>query len=256
MKKIAFITTGIVAALALAVSAVLLATKEEGHAEVSSDSVVMVDSDPVGVGINVDAGTDNRSTDKREEKVSEKADFVYRTHVVSLADLVPEEETAEDIRTAEELASYVLDHGLDGSEREAYLGERYDEVQEWIDSNYAAPTYVVDKATYVYDEAYYAPSGDCLNPEDGINYYYGTLETYYNLDMSGVVDWMHDLGYQGDYWVRDDGVKMFGDYVMVAAEYDQYPKGSVVETSLGTGLVCDTGEGGYDWFDIATNWGD
>lgn len=250
MKKLAFITTGIVAALALAVSAVLLATKEEGHAEDTGNSIAVVDSDPVGVGINVDAGTDNRSTDQREEEVSEKADFVYRTTVVSLADLVPEE--TEDIRTAEELASYVLDHGLDGSEREEYLGERYDEVQEWIDNNYAAPTYVADDITYV--DTYVAPSGDCLNPEDGINYYYGTLETYYNLDMSGVVDWMHDLGYQGDYWVRDDGVKMFGDYVMVAAEYDQYPKGSIVETSLGTGLVCDTGEGGYDWFDIATTW--
>ena len=250
MKKTAFITTGIVAVLALALSATLL-VKEDRHAEDNRNSVVMVVGDPVGTGIAPAAGTDSERT--VEEEVSEKADFVYRTTVVSLADLVPEEAETEDIRTAEELASYVLDHGLDGSDREAYLGERYDEVQEWIDSNYSAPTYVVDETTYVYDD-YVVPSGDCLNPEDGINYYYGTLETYYNLDMSGVVDWMHDLGYQGDYWVRDDGVKMFGDYVMVAAEYDQYPKGSVVETSLGTGLVCDTGEGGYDWFDIATAW--
>lgn len=249
MKKIAFITTGIVAALALAVSAVLLATKEEGHAEDTGNSIAVVVSDPVCAGIGNAAGTDNKRT---EEEVNEKADFVYRTHTVSLADLVPAETKTEEVRTAEELASYVLDHGLDGSEREAYLGDRYDEVQEWIDQNYSAPTYVADDITYV--DTYVAPSGDCLNPEDGINYYYGTLETYYNLDMSGVVDWMHDLGYQGDYWVRDDGVKMFGDYVMVAAEYDQYPKGSVVETSLGTGLVCDTGEGGYDWFDIATAW--
>ena len=113
MKRIAFITTSIVAVLALAVSVILLATKEEAYVEVSSDSVVMVDSDPVGVGINVDAGTDNRSTDKREKEVNEKTDFVYRTTVVSLADLVPEEAETEDIRTAEELASYVLDHGLD-----------------------------------------------------------------------------------------------------------------------------------------------
>lgn len=255
MKKIAFLTTGIVAVLALAVSVILLATKEEKHVEVSSDSVVMVDSDPVSIGINVDAGIDNRSTDKREEEVSEKADFVYRTHVVSLAALVPEEETAEDIRTAEELASYVLDHGLDGSEREAYLGDRYDEVQEWIDSNYAAPTYVVDDITYVVDETTYVyPEGDTLNPEDGINYYYGTLETYYNLDMSGVVEWMHSLGYSGEYWVRSDGVKMLGDYIMVAADYSWMPKGSILETSLGLAMVCDTGEGGWYWTDIATDW--
>ena len=248
MKKIAFITTGIVAALALALSATLL-VKEDRHAEDNRNSVVMVVGDPVGTGIAPAAGTDSERT--VEEEVNEKTDFVYRTTVVSLADLVPEEETAEDIRTAEELASYVLDHGLDGSEREAYLEDRYDEVQEWIDQNYA--TYVVDETTYVYDD-YVAPSGDCLNPEDGINYYYGTLETYYNLDMSGVVDWMHSLGYDYEYWVREDGVKMFGDYVMVAADYGWMPKGSILETSLGLAMVCDTGEGGWYWTDVATCW--
>lgn len=164
--------------------------------------------------------------------------------------------------TTEALAMYVIDNGINGKERESYLGERYEEVQKWIDINYIPPQTTVSLPLEAYEPMEetivevtdYYPSGACLNPEDGINYYYGTLETYYNLDMSGVVDWMHDLGYQGDYWVRDDGVKMFGDYVMVAAEYDQYPKGSVVETSLGTGLVCDTGGGGYDWFDIATAW--
>lgn len=114
-----------------------------------------------------------------------------------------------------------------------------------------ADEYGISYEEYDYTASY---SSDVLNPYDGINYYYGTLETYYNMDMSGVVDWMHSLGYEGDYWIRDDGVKMFGPYVMVAAEYDQYPKGSIVDTSLGTGLVCDTGEGGYDWFDIATCW--
>lgn len=252
MRKIAFITTSIVAVLALAVSVILLATKEEEHVEVSSDSVVMVDSDPVSVGINVDAGIDNRSTDKREEEVSEKADFVYRTHIVSLADLVPEEAETEEVRTAEELASYVLDHGLDGSEREAYLGGRYDEVQEWIDSNYAAPTYVVDETTYVYPETTYVyPEGDTLNPYDGINYHNGVLETYYDLPMEGLVDMVHALGIEGTYWVREDGVKMWDDYVIVAADFDYEPRGTITETSLGTGIVLDTGEGGWGWHDIA-----
>ena len=246
MKKIAFITTGIVAALALALSATLL-VKEDRHAEDNRNSVVMVVGDPVGTGIAPAAGTDSERT--VEEKVSEKADFVYRTHVVSLADLVPEEETAEDIRTAEELASYVLDHGLDGSDREAYLGDRYDEVQEWIDSNYEAPAYVYDETTYV--DTYVAPSGDCLNPEDGINYYNGVLETYYDLPMEGLVDMVHALGIEGTYWVREDGVKMWDDYVIVAADFDYEPRGTITETSLGTGIVLDTGEGGWGWHDIA-----
>lgn len=66
-------------------------------------------------------------------------------------------------------------------------------------------------------------------------------ETYYNLNMSGVVNIMHRMGVEGEYWVRDDGVKMLGDYVMVAANLNIRPRGSLVETSLGTAMVCDTG---------------
>lgn len=34
---------------------------------------------------------------------------------------------------------------------------------------------------------------------------------------------------------------MLGPYVVVAANLDMYPRGSEVNTSLGLGLVCDTG---------------
>lgn len=82
-------------------------------------------------------------------------------------------------------------------------------------------------------------------------------ETYYNLDMSGVVSIMKSLGYDYEYWVRDDGVKMYGDYVMCAADLSIRPKGTIVETSLGLGIVCDTG-GFVNWdntrLDIAVNW--
>ena len=80
------------------------------------------------------------------------------------------------------------------------------------------------------------------------------METYYNLPMGGVLDIMYALGYSGEYWVRSDGVKMFGPYVMVAADFGWLPRGSVVECSLGTAIVCDTGAGGYGWLDIATTW--
>ena len=43
------------------------------------------------------------------------------------------------------------------------------------------------------------------------------------------------------YWVRDDGCKMLGDYIMVAADLNKHPRGSIVECSLGTAIVCDTG---------------
>ncbi len=69
-------------------------------------------------------------------------------------------------------------------------------------------------------------------------------ETWYDLDMTKVIAAMRKLGYKEEdfpYWVREDGVKMFGNFVMVAACYDLHPKGWAVETSLGTGIVVDTG---------------
>ena len=82
-------------------------------------------------------------------------------------------------------------------------------------------------------------------------------ETYYNLNMSGVVRIMRRMGYDYEYWVRDDGVKMFGNYVMVAANLNLRPRGSLVQTSLGMGIVCDTGgfaKRNPRQIDIATTW--
>lgn len=66
-------------------------------------------------------------------------------------------------------------------------------------------------------------------------------ETYYNLNMSGVVNIMRRMGNTDEYWVREDGCKMLGDYIMVAANLNIRPRGSIVETSLGKAIVCDTG---------------
>lgn len=85
-------------------------------------------------------------------------------------------------------------------------------------------------------------------------------ETYYNLNMSGVVSIMRRKGFseaEYPYNVRADGVKCLGPYVMVAAHLGNRPRGSKVQTSLGTGLVCDTGgfaTGNPSQIDIATSW--
>ncbi len=102
----------------------------------------------------------------------------------------------------------------------------------------------------------YIPEGPKLTKSGGVFYNKsGFKETYYNLNMSTVVSNMQRLGYYYEYWVREDGVKMFGDYVMIAADLNLYSKGDLIETSLGTGMVCDTGTAikGYV-LDIAVNW--
>lgn len=82
-------------------------------------------------------------------------------------------------------------------------------------------------------------------------------ETFYNLNMSGIVSRLHRIGYSGEYWVRDDGVKMFGNYILVAASFDIRPIGTILPTSLGMGIVADTGgfatHNKYQ-LDIATTW--
>lgn len=85
-------------------------------------------------------------------------------------------------------------------------------------------------------------------------------ETYYNLNMSGVVSIMRGMGFsekEYPYAVRSDGAKTLGGYVMVAANLSLRPRGTFIQTSLGTGLVCDTG--GFasvnrTQLDLATNW--
>lgn len=100
-------------------------------------------------------------------------------------------------------------------------------------------------------------NGSVLSPSAGVNYGPSGKETYYNLDMSGVVSIMRGMGNSDSYWVRGDGCKMLGNYIMVAANLSVHPRGSLVETSLGTGIVCDTGgfaAGNANQLDIATSW--
>lgn len=85
-------------------------------------------------------------------------------------------------------------------------------------------------------------------------------ETYYNLPMQGVVNIMRRAGYsetEYPYHVREDGVKMLGPYIMVAANLKLRPRGTIYQTSLGQAIVCDTGgfaAGNPTQTDIAVNW--
>lgn len=100
-------------------------------------------------------------------------------------------------------------------------------------------------------------SGSVLTASSGTNYYGSQLETYYNLDMSGCIEIMRSMGNTDEYWVREDGVKMLGDYIMCAANLDIHPRGSLVETSLGTAIVVDTGgfaDSNPYQIDIAVTW--
>lgn len=106
------------------------------------------------------------------------------------------------------------------------------------------------KALEQQQQTYSASSGGgVLTPSSGVNWFNGRKETYYNLNMSGVVANAKNMGIEGDYWVRGDGVKMYGNYVIVAAQMD---KGTIIDTSLGAGIVLDWCPAGT--IDIAVSW--
>ena len=123
-----------------------------------------------------------------------------------------------------------------------------------MNGNTSSKTFKVAVSYGVY---YGTWTGQRLTPTRGTINGPSGKETYYNLDMSGVIAIMRRMGNTDPYWVREDGCKMLGPYIMVAAHLGLRPRGSLVETSLGMGLVCDTGlfalTNPYQ-IDIAVNW--
>lgn len=96
-----------------------------------------------------------------------------------------------------------------------------------------------------------------LTKSGGVNWFDGHKETYYNLPMKKVVSNAQKKGIEGEYWEREDGAKMLGDYIMIAADQSIHPYGSIVPTSLGDGIVVDTGtfiQTNPQQIDIAVTW--
>lgn len=86
----------------------------------------------------------------------------------------------------------------------------------------------------------------------------GHPETYYNLNMNRITARADAYyGLENVYAVREDGVKTYNGFVIVAADWTLHPFGTVVETSLGTGIVLDHigADTNKNTVDIATSWG-
>lgn len=95
----------------------------------------------------------------------------------------------------------------------------------------------------------YSSSSGGLTQSGGVYYYNGHKETYYNLDMTQVIANAKSSSIPGEYWIREDGVKMYGDYVIIASQYN---RGTIIDTSLGRGISLDVCPSGA--IDIATTW--
>lgn len=142
----------------------------------------------------------------------------------------------------------------------------YVEGQDWAQISYdgqeayVSTDYLIDSVEHLeYDTYNETWNGQVLAQGIGTVQGPSGKETYYNMNMNGVIRIMQDqLGNYSEYWIRSDGVKMYGDYIMVAANLNVHPRGTLVETSLGTGIVCDTGDFAYGnptQIDVAVAWG-
>ena len=98
-----------------------------------------------------------------------------------------------------------------------------------------------------------------LNKRDGVNYFNGQKETYYNLPMDKIFAKADaNFGKHHKKYVREDGVWCYGPYVVLAVPFDVYPYGTTdIPTSLGPGIALDTGAFALtnkDQVDVAVTW--
>lgn len=175
---------------------------------------------------------------KEEARIKKEKEEAERKEKERLAEVARQEKEAEEARIAEEKAQ---------AEAQAQATPQARSVSVASNSS-SSPTTSAPTSNY---------SGQKLTASAGVVQGPSGKETYYNLPMGGVISIAQSIGAEGSYWVREDGVKMYGDYVMIAADLSIRPRGSLVQTSLGMGIVLDTGSfvasNPYQ-IDIAVTW--
>lgn len=94
-----------------------------------------------------------------------------------------------------------------------------------------------------------------LSAKLGTVQFQGHKETWYDLPMDKVIERTDAaIGMTDLYWVREDGVKMYSAWVIVAA-HPSVTRYTFVDTSLGQGVVLDTHTSDDpNLYDIATTW--
>lgn len=94
-----------------------------------------------------------------------------------------------------------------------------------------------------------------ITARGGVFNFNGHKETWYDRPMKRVCARALNNGIVGAYWEREDGMKMYGEYIICAGAPERY--GEVVETSRGLGIILDTGTFAKKeptTIDIATTW--
>ena len=196
--------------------------------------------------------------DVQKEVTMETATDTDATETDATITDATETDVAEEVTTEEVTEEVTEEPEVEKEEKEDILIAASAPAPAPVQTTEATTEAPVAPAPQPEQPKYEPQSGDCLTKSGGVYYGPSGKETYYNLNMNGVVSNAQNMGIEGEYWVREDGCKMYGDYVICAADLNVHPRGSLVESSLGTCIVLDTGgfatNGSGVALDIAVDW--
>lgn len=180
----------------------------------------------------------------------EPAEEVTATAVETVEE-VKEEETVEEVKE-EETKEAEIEEVEEEAEAEEVVTEEpaASTTTQTASTNYTQQTYTAASTAQTTQSSSYTAStttSDPLTKQKGVVYYNGHRETYYSQKVlpGGGLD------IPGRHVAEDGTVRDADGYICVASS--DYSKGTVVETSLGTAKVYDSGCASGT-VDIYTNW--
>ena len=210
--------------------------------------------------ISTDKNTDKTLSTNHKIKIKEVKTKVNKTMYVTAKDGLNIRRTPNTNKKSKGTLPYRKKVKVIATiENSHWVQIRYGSSDSYVSKNflsYKRPKKLKKKKKKSYTSSY-KYNGPKLTRRKGVNYGPSGKETYYNMRMTGVIRNMRRRGYTGRYWIRNDGAKMLGSYIMVAANLRVRPYGTKVRTSLGMGIVCDTGSfasSNPTQLDIAVNW--
>ena len=210
--------------------------------------------------ISTDKNTDKTLSTNHKIKIKEVKTKVNKTMYVTAKDGLNVRRTPNTNKKSKGTLPYRKKVKVIATiENSHWVQIRYGSSDSYVSKNflsYKRPKKLKKKKKKSYTSSY-KYNGPKLTRRKGVNYGPSGKETYYNMRMTGVIRNMRRRGYTGRYWIRNDGAKMLGSYIMVAANLRVRPYGTKVRTSLGMGIVCDTGSfasSNPTQLDIAVNW--
>lgn len=204
--------------------------------------------------IVVDPKDDVEPTLSSRINSTDSAIIIYRARLVLVIDGAEHEKVLTPAQAPNEIAKAAGLEPIDSQDQTILAKESF--ASEGVDTiltiKRAAPAPLPPKLSF-------APTAQTLTKSKGAQIYVdgsgvAHRETYYDLPMNIVIGACAG----GGYTIRYDGAKVDKDgYVLVAASLANYPKCTVVETSMGPGKVYDTGGFAARYphgFDLATDW--